>query len=362
MIKVLQVISDTNIGGAGRWLLNFLKEYDKNCFNITVALPKESMLKNEVEDLGIKIIEVPAMAEKSFDIKAVRFFVKFFKNNKYDIIHTHAGLSARVGAKICKSGNIIYSKHCIDNIGIIKKISYYVNNYFCDKIIAVANAAKKSMILNGMPDDKIEVIYNGVEKIKNISEERKINARKKYGVNDNDILISTFARLEEIKGHKFLIRAADILLSTNKNLKFIIVGTGSQEEKLKKQVNDLGIDENVIFTGHLNDVTEVINITDINVVSSYSEALSLSIIESMSIGIPCIATNTGGNPELVHNGINGILVSVANSDSLVKAIKRLVDNKELREKMGYESLIKMEENFTSKKMAEKIEKLYKTIV
>jgi glycosyltransferase involved in cell wall biosynthesis len=362
MIEVLQVISDANIGGAGRWLLNVLNKYDKNSFNISVALPQNSMLIEPIEKYNIEIIEVPYMADKSFDIRAVLFFIKLFKKKKYDIIHTHAGFSARIGAKVCNSGKIIYSKHCIDNERNFKlKLSSYISSYFCDKIIAVSESAKECMVENAMPEDKIKVIYNGVERIGELTEDQKNKIRKKYYINDNELVVSIFARIEEIKGHDFFIEAAETLLKKY-NLKFFIVGTGSKEDKLKQSVKDKGIEDSVIFTGYLKDITELMNITDINVVSSYSEALSLSIIECMSLGIPSVVTNTGGNTELVFEGINGVLVPVGDSQSIAEGIEKLVNDKELRKRMGFENKRIMEEKFTSITMTNDLEKFYKLII
>ena len=100
MLKVLQVSSDTNIGGAGKCILTYLKHFDRSKLEVAVVLPKNSMLRAEIDALGIKIFEVDGMADKSLDFGAVKDLVRIFKEFKPDIVHTHASMSARIAARL----------------------------------------------------------------------------------------------------------------------------------------------------------------------------------------------------------------------------------------------------------------------
>ena len=148
------------------------------------------------------------------------------------------------------------------------------------------------------------------------------------------------------------------MLKTGKNAKFLIVGTGSLEDDLKNRVKSYGIEDKIIFTGFLEDTSELLNIIDINIISSESEAMSLSILEAMSLSKPTIATNVGGNSQLVKTEKTGILVGPSDSTSLAEAMVRFIDNKKLYESCSNGAKTEYENNFTAQKMVSNLEKLY----
>ena len=168
MIKVIEVSSDSNIGGAGKCILTFLKNYDRDKFDVSVVLPENSLLKPEAEALGVKVYEVKHLAEKSLDIKAIKILKELFKELKPDVVHTHASMSARIAAKLLNI-KVVYTRHSVFPPSKLiskfpgKLINGMVNNGTADKIIAVAEAAKDNLTATGVSEKKISVILNGVE-------------------------------------------------------------------------------------------------------------------------------------------------------------------------------------------------------
>jgi glycosyltransferase involved in cell wall biosynthesis len=135
-IKVIQVISDSNIGGAGKVVLTLLSCFDKNEIDCEIIIPKNSQLKSYIKDMGYKIFEISSFGEVSFDFDLTKKLVKVFKREKPDIVHTHASLSARIAAKILKI-KVVYTRHWLG----LKKTNFLlklINNYFCDVAIAVS--------------------------------------------------------------------------------------------------------------------------------------------------------------------------------------------------------------------------------
>ena len=113
MIKLIHVITDTNIGGAGVWVLNFLKAYDKEKYDVGVAVPCNSLLAPKISELGVKVFEIAHIADKSFSKEGIREFIKLFKEQKPDIVHCHASLSARIASK--KLGiKTVNTRHCLE--------------------------------------------------------------------------------------------------------------------------------------------------------------------------------------------------------------------------------------------------------
>ena len=364
-MKIIEVSSDTNIGGAGRCLLVLLKEMDKTRFDVSVILPKNSLLKPKISELGIKIIEADIAPDKSLDFSAIKAFMKIFKAENPDIVHTHASMSARIAAKLCGI-KVVYTRHSVFppskfiSKGIGRLINGFVNNIFADKIIAVAEAAKDNLTMTGVSGKKIEVVLNGVYPL---SEEGDIvELKKRFGVLEGEKVISIVARLEDIKGHDYFIDAADMLLDRGIKAKFFIAGTGSYEEQLRKKVSALGRENDIVFTGFLTDVENLLRITDIQVNASYgTEATSLSLLEGMSLGIPSVVSDFGGNTGVIQDGQNGIVIPMKNSEKLAGALELLLSDSWLYEKISKGSKRIFSEKFTAEIMTEKTEKIYEEI-
>ena len=361
MINVYQVISDTIIGGAGRYLLNYLKHFDRKRFSVTVLIPENSELKPMIEVFkDVKIIEVPYMADKSYDAKCVKAIRKIFKENSVDIVHTHASLSARIAARCEKVKTIISTRHCIEPTGKfpVNKIKSILNNLLCDYYIAVSHAVYENLIDCGIKEEKIKEISNGVLAIEEITDEEKTKLKETYGIKD-EMVFGIFARLHEVKGHRYFIAAAKKYLSEKLPAKFLIVGDGKLKDEL------LILAENtpeIIFTGYVKNTKELLNITDVNVIASESEAMSLSILEAMSLGKPTIATNVGGNPQIVIAGQNGMLTEHGDSEGMKNAFIKFVADKDFYNKCSQNAKKIYEERYTAEIMVENLEKLYEEVV
>ena len=366
--KIIEVSTDTNIGGAGKCLIALLENFDYSKFAVKVILPPASLLKPHIELLGIEVIEVPGIAEKSLDIKSIYSLRKIFKAEKPDLVHTHASMSARIAARHA-GAKVVYTRHSVFPppkylTGFPgRQINGMFNNYYSDGIIAVAEAAKENLTDTGVDASKIRVILNGVAGLKPADEAEKKRIRERFAIPDGEKVISIVARLEDIKGHDYFIEAADMLLRDGVKAKFMIAGTGSYESQLKAKVKRLGLEKDIIFTGFISDVDKLMSVTDVQVNASYgTEATSLALLEGMSIGVPAVVSDFGGNPGVIKNGENGFVVSKQNSAALKTAVKRLLDDKTLYNSMSERSREIFKNVFTAKAMTRNTENLYSEIM
>ena len=362
VIKVLNVISDTNIGGAGKCVLTFLKYYSKDEFDLAVVIPKNSLLKPEIEKLGARCIEVDALADKSLDFKAVSRLLKIFKAEKPDVIHCHAAMSARIAGRLYKRAKIVYTRHSVFepspaiSRGIGKRINGFVNNATADRIIAVADAAKDNLTKTGVSDKKITVIQNGVEPLKPLPESEKQKIRSEYGVGENDFILGIAARLNEVKGHIYILEALKMLIDDGiTNAKLIIAGTGDYEDTIRRKIAELNLGENVVMAGFVKDVSGFMNILSVNVNASFgTEATSLALLEGMSLGVPAVVSDFGGNPGVIEEGVNGYLFESKNSRQMYEKLKLALQNgialKDMCKKV-------FEERFRAEIMTEKIQQV-----
>ena len=366
--KIIEVSSDTNIGGAGKCLLALLENFDYSSFEVKVVLPKNSLLKPHIDKLNIPVIEVDGIADKSLDAGAIGELKRIFKAEKPDLVHTHASMSARIAARQA-GAKVIYTRHSVFKPS--KKISHgpgklingMINNYLADGIIAVAEAAKDNLTDTGVSAKKIRVILNGVDALKETSESQKSQLRERFGVKSGEKVVSIVARLEDIKGHEYFIEAADELIKKGIKARFFIAGTGSYENVLKEKVKAMNLTDNVIFTGFITDVDKLMAITDVQANASYgTEATSLALLEGMSIGIPAVVSDFGGNPGVIKTGRNGIVVPKQNSHALAEGLEKLLKDDELYKKMSAGAREIFNSAFTSKAMTENTENYYKEII
>lgn len=369
MINVCNVISDKNIGGAGKCILTFLKYYSKDKINFTVILPQGSLLIPEIKRLQGNYIEIDGLGDKSLDTSCIGKLKNIFKKIKPDIIHTHAAMSAKIAGKLYGKAKIIYTRHSVFDPspliskGLGKVLNGAVNNFLSDRIIAVAEAAKKNLTDTGINEKKITVIKNGVEPIEKLSPDLIREERKKYGIDDDVFLIGIAARLTEVKGHKIILDALKMLRDDHLNVKLIIAGTGDYEVEIQKKIDELQLNEYVIMAGFISDVTSFMNCLDLNINASFgTEATSLSLLEGLSIGLPCVVSDFGGNPGVVYDGINGYLFESKNHTMLYQKIKNIALDKALLSELKTGASDVFSKEFKAEIMTEKTENLYYSVL
>ena len=368
MITVLEVISDTNIGGAGVLLHSRLKHTDKTRFRTAVLMPKGSALLSRFSKDNIKCIEMNGCKNTSFDILAIFEMIGIINKYKPDIVNTHGCMSARIAAYICRVPARIYTRHCafevpkIFEYAIVKKAFSMANKLLSHRIIAVANAAKENLISMGIDGADIAVIINGVEGLRYLNAEERSKVRKSLGLSDNNIVIGICARLEEYKDHKCFLKAAALLCERSDKYRFLIIGDGSKREELKNFAETLGMDKFVYFTGFAQDVAPYINITDIQVNCSVgTETSSLALSEGMSIGKPSVVSDFGGNPYMVKDGENGLLYKKGDAFELAKAIERISNDKSLYQKMSENAKERFVSELNIQKTVSETEGLYLSV-
>ncbi|HIV85415.1 MAG TPA: glycosyltransferase [Candidatus Monoglobus merdigallinarum] len=362
MIKVVEVSSDSNIGGAGKCIITFLKYFDRSRFDVSVVLPENSLLLPEIKQLGIKTYELGRLAEKSLDAGAIWSLRRLLRQIKPDIVHTHASMSARIAAKLCGI-KTVYTRHSVFepsrrlSQGVGRCINGFVNNHTADRIIAVAEAAKYNLTATGIREDKIDVILNGVEALTPL--ENRDEIRRSFGIEPNEAAVAIIARVTAVKGHEYFVKAAKILKDRGIRAKFLIAGTGDEEENVRRQISELELEDTVKMLGFLSDVEPLMNAMDIQANCSYgTEATSLSLLQGMSLGKPAVVTEFGGNPGVIQNGANGFLTPIKDAEAMADALERLITDDMLYERISRTSREMYNESFTAEANTSAIEKVY----
>ena len=366
MIKVIHVISDTNIGGAGTVLLTTLYNIDRSKFEVKVVLPAGSKLIPRIDALGFEHICTKGGADKSLDLGAVNEYCRIFKAEKPDIVHTHAAMAARIAAFLSGVRVRIHTRHStfaprpILTRFPMRNICGFINNTLSTAMIAVSESTKENLTDMGANPKKIEVIINGAEPLRQVSAEEAADLRASLGIAPEDFVVGMSARLEEVKGHIYLIEAARILRERGvKNLRVLIIGTGTTEQMLRDKVQEYHLEDCVLFPGFVSDVAPYIQIMDVIANCSFgTEATSMALIEAMSLAKPAIATDYGGNAYIIENGKNGYIIPQKSASNLAEAIQKLLGDPAKCREMSKVAYSKYICRLTGKIMTGKVEKMY----
>ena len=369
MIRILNIISDTNIGGAGRVILNYLRYADRNKFETLVAIPRGSLLKPLLEEAEVPVYEVDGMADCSYASQDVKALQALIRRVRPDLVHTHGALSGRIAAKRCHVP-VVYSRHSAFPVPAKLKyppgrwVNKLLNEHYADHIIAVSPATRDNLTEGGISPKKITVVMNGVAPVSPISDEQKAALRRSLGLGKDVFTFGILARIEDYKGHLYLVYAATLLKDRGySNFRILVAGTGAFEEEVTRAVTEMGVEDVVQMLGFRSDAAALLNILDVQLNASYgTEATSMALLEGMSLGLPTIASDYGGNPFVITSGQNGLLFPSKDSAALADAMAELMDHPEEVSIMREKALETYQSRFTGEVFARNTEQIYENVL
>jgi len=359
--KILTVLYKLEVGGAERIAITLAKGLDKTKFEPLFCCFKGGMLEQELFSSGIQIYNLNKT--NGFDFTLLPRFINIIKKEKIDLIHTHTfspNLWGRL-AGVISGVPVVTTEHTVAAVKRpIQKVIDKVLSSFSAKIVAVSEVVRDSVIKeeNILPD-KVMTIYNGIDfNIPTYPADLLEKKRRELGINNGSKVVVAIGRLEEPKGHEYLLQAAKVILNEFHNVQLLIVGDGYLKSELIRHTNDLGIRKDVIFSGRRNDISDILTMSDIAVLSSIREGFSIALLEYMACGKPIVATDVGGNSEAIITNKSGIIVPPANHLALAAGILKLLKDEPFANRLGMEAQKRYSECFTLKHMVSGIEELY----
>jgi sugar transferase (PEP-CTERM/EpsH1 system associated) len=329
-IKIMHVINSLDIGGLENGVVNLINTMDGNRFAHAICCISQAGRNAEKlngQDVSIFEMKKGERSEIFLPFKLARLF----KRTQIDIVHTRnwGAADGIIGGRLAGIPIIIHGEHGRDMSDpdgsntkrnfIRKLLSYFVVHF-----ITVSNDLREWLItFVGIDEKKVQTIYNGVDTIK-FNPDNKNLIREKHKYSSEEIIIGTVGRLDPVKDQQLLIKAFAKLRSKYHNIILLIIGDGPCRENLENLTKDLGLKQNVRFLGMRSDVPELLKLMDIFVLPSIFEGVSNTILEAMAMGLPVIATNVGGNPDLIEDGETGILVPKEDVSTLTTALERYI--------------------------------------
>ncbi|MDP8315502.1 MAG: glycosyltransferase [Candidatus Celaenobacter antarcticus] len=362
--KILLCIDHLDPGGSQRQVIELASRLPSSKFDITICNLDggRTGLKKEIEKAHLPLYSLNQHG--FFDIKTLIKLYNFIKINNFDIVHTYlftADTYGRICAILARTPVVLASMRSVDSWkNFLHKITDRILALGTDKIVVNAREIQNFLEkTERITPRKIKVIYNGIDENLFGLTVRSKKIREDLGIKNKELLVGIFARNDPVKDHKTFFHAAKIILESTSNVKFLAMGYGMNNSSMKKIVHDIGIENNVILMDHSPKYLNYLASVDISIISSLIEGCSNVILESMALKKPVVATEVGGNLELVVNGKTGYLIPPKRADKLSSAIINLLDDPPKRERMGYRGFVRAKNKFSMKQMIDNTSLLYK---
>ncbi|MEC4684595.1 MAG: glycosyltransferase [Nitrospirota bacterium] len=366
MVKICYVIGQLSRGGAEKQLYELVKGINRERFSpVVISLSSGGFWTGEFRKLNIQVIELQRRKNREF----TRLFrlIRLFRTIKPDIVHTYlfsANSYGRIAAIIAGVPVIIASERSLPETGKDKN-GYQV---FLDKILVffshgiICNSLKASETLvekYSFDVKKVFTVHNGINTV-DFLRETGLDTQGKIARK----VVGTVGRLHSSKNYRLFLDMARILLENygSRNLKFMIIGDGELRDELERYSQQSGIADNVVFTGERIDVPAMLQAMDVFVMTSHYEGFSNAIMEAMLAGLPVVATDAGGNSELVIDGENGFLCPLNDASSLAERVAALLGNERVAMEMGEKGRKRVVREFSVEKMVRETEEIYRVFL
>jgi glycosyltransferase involved in cell wall biosynthesis len=361
-VRVLEVMATGTNGGAQEHVHSLVTRLNPECYEVRVVSLSHGSSVRRLQRAGIDVTVI----DEPDDRKAVRELADSVASFAPEIIHNHmyraeviGTLAAlQLGEKGCKRPAVISTVHssrirCVDDRQTIRQLTPLM-----DRLIVVSRAIEEKVREEGRVGAPVSLIHNGVDLQRYNHQQPCCTLHDEYSIPEDAPIVGVVARLEAEKGHRTLIDAWPEVLAAVPNAWLLVIGEGSERDALEAEAASLGVNERVVFTGRREDVPAVTAALDVAVLPSYREAQGLSVLEAMALSRPVVASNVGGIPGMIEDGVTGLLVPPNDCDALAAALIKLLTDHPYADMIARRGHDLVHERFCIELMVNSIESIY----
>lgn len=337
-IRVVEILATGTNGGAQEHLYSLVTRMDHERYDVSIVSLSPGSAVRKLERAGFDVLVI----DEPDDAIAVGALTAYLAEVRADVIHNHMFRAETVGTRaalaLAEVGHrrpyVVSTIHSSrirseEDRQHLRDLTPYM-----DQLIAVSKAIEHKLRDEERITAPVRLIYNGVDLSRYDRQEPCCTLPEEYGLEPGSQLVGVVARLEPEKGHPTLLEAWPEVLRSCPHSYLLIVGEGSRRELLEAQVRDLRIAHRVVFTGRRDDIPAVTAALDVAVLPSYREAQGLTILEAMALSRPVVASDVGGIPEMITDGVTGLLVPPHDVTALASAIIRLLRDHPYADTLG----------------------------
>jgi glycosyltransferase involved in cell wall biosynthesis len=365
-------ITLSEVGGSQKVVYSIISNLPEDLYDITLVTSPGGELLDWIKELNrgrsnkIRIVTLECIRRDIslfYDLATFFKLISIMKNGRYDVAHFHnskMGTLGRIAAKLCGIQKIYYTMHGLNlnkkTTGRLYPVLSLIEKRiarFTTKVVFVSKHDMMAGIQNGWATaTNACLIYNGIPEVPS-------SERRKKHLEDHDAPVIAFiARLAEPKQPEFAIRVSAKLLRGGNDHKLLIIGDGPKRTECEELIRSLGEENRIIMMGKCDNVMELLSQSDIFCLFSKSEGLPISIIEAMQCGLPVVASDIGGIPELIEHGVTGFLVPGQDEDFAAECLQKLFSDKEQRKNMGSQARKDANIEYSLVKMALEYKQIY----
>ncbi|MBQ6472432.1 MAG: glycosyltransferase family 4 protein [Victivallales bacterium] len=377
-LNICHVITRMIVGGAQENTLFTCQGLLEHGHRVTLVTgpspgPEGELLKQGCP-AGLTILEVPTLCRELNpwkDWQAYRALRRIFRENRYDVVHTHASKAGIVGRLAARKEGVPLVVHTVHGNPFFQYQNALVNRFYiwaesvaarkCDRIYAVAQAMIDQCVEAGIaPREKYQVVYSGMDLESFLNARPEPELRATLGIPDDSPVIGVIARLFPFKGHDVLIEAAPEIARACPNVRFLLVGDGILRDELEARARALGVERNFVFAGLIppNQVCRYTALMDILAHLSLREGLPRACVQALACGVPVVAYPLDGTPEVVLDGQTGLLAPPKDTATVAHHLITLLQDSDLRHRLGEAGRTLVKTRFAWRHMADTLEQDY----
>jgi glycosyltransferase involved in cell wall biosynthesis len=370
-IPVLTFLTNFLIGGTERQVVNLVQNYDRARFDVHLAcFRRAGPLLQEIDMAGVALADYPITTLPSpRTLWQQARLARYARAQGIRIVHSfgfYANVFAIPAARLARVGVVVASIRDIgDHLTWLQKT---LQKWVCraaDHVLVNASAVQEVLLAQGYAPSRISVIRNGIDVSRFRDRAGTEPVRPGLGLPPTAPVVAVFSRLNRLKGIEYFLEAAALLAKSFEEVRFLIVGDSISDAyrvELEQFAAGLGLAERVVFTGFRSDVPELLSEVCVSVLPSLSEGLSNVVLEAMAAGVPIVATSVGGTPEMVEDGVTGLLVPPRDAAALAQAIGSLLGDPARGRSIGQAARRRVAERFSLEATVRETEQLYERLL
>jgi len=365
-LKILHTNFNIGWGGQSNRVFNVCSGLKKLGHDVILACPEKSDLRQKAEDHGLNVLSNVRFNSglNVSDYRDYRYIKALIKKERFDIIHTHGSKDSWVGVLASKASGIdpliVRTRHNIFPVS-----THYLNRLlfkkWTDEIVVICKFLEKDFLGRGLANaGHISVIHSGLIDSASDSEVSAGQFRRDFKIDEDEIIIGMCANIVWYKGHRFFAEASGEITRKYPNTRFVILGDGIKEIKddVINRFKKNGTYDRLIMPGFYDKMPAFYKSCDILIHPALSEGCCNVILEAFSHGIPVVASNVGGIPDMVEDHITGILIPSEDHGSIIRGVFEILGNRKLKEDMVKSARKKFLDDFSVDKMVKLTEELY----
>ncbi len=362
-LRILQLYHDCGPGGAEEMILELCRWLQGRGHRVTMVTCREGWLAERLRESRIETVVVGQ--RRRFDLDTLSKVLGIIRQRRVDVVHTHEfpAMMGLAPAALVKRLPVVATLHGREHIATHRRrrLACWLAARGCRRVVAVSQAIARFLIEDvGISNSKVEVVYNGIDPRRYSLVKGNGRLREALAIPPDARVIGTVGSLYPVKGQTYLLQAMSRLVRDAPGLVCLLVGRGQLLAALQGEAASLGLAERVRFLGYRTDVPELLGLMEAFVLPSLSEGLPLSLLEAQAAGRPVVASDVGGNREVVEEGATGYLVPPGRPEVLADRIAALLSDPRKARAMGERGRARVQETFSLEAMARRYLTLYRS--